>query len=138
MNSEILEIEPETKECEIQACNFCDLCFTNSIDLNIHIKDNHKDLLKNINNDTLSFKKEDKTYNCRTCGKIFDYKQNRWRHEQKCNLNIDEIFELKQEIKNLKDKLKIVLKINNQQSLESKTINMIKEKVNEEYKIIDL
>ena len=42
MNSEILEIEPETKECEILSCNCCESYFTNKLDLNIHLNENHK------------------------------------------------------------------------------------------------
>ena len=36
MNSDELEVEPDTKECEIIPCAFCTLHFTNKMDLNIH------------------------------------------------------------------------------------------------------
>ena len=50
-------------------------------------------------------KVEEKEYCCRKCNKIFTQKQNRWRHEQKCNVNI-KLEENKKidEIKELKDK----------------------------------
>jgi len=79
--------------------------------------------------------KEDKTYDCRKCGKLFDYKQNRWRHEQKCteiktNLNNNEVLELKKEIGDLKDMLQKALKIHpktlqkiNKQLINNGTIN---------------
>ncbi len=79
--------------------------------------------------------KEDKTYDCRKCGKLFDYKQNRWRHEQKCteiktNFNNNEVLELKKEIGDLKEMLQKHLKIHpktlqkiNKQLINNGTIN---------------
>ncbi|MBU3733977.1 MAG: GIY-YIG nuclease family protein [Candidatus Fonsibacter sp.] len=45
MNSENIEIIPEVKDFEIIACKFCDVHFTNKIDLNEHIINNHIDEL---------------------------------------------------------------------------------------------
>ncbi len=95
---------------------------------------NHKGNHGNHGNHSLE-NKEDKTYDCRKCGKLFDYKQNRWRHEQKCteiktNFNNNEVLELKKEIGDLKEMLQKHLKIHpktlqkiNKQLINNGTIN---------------
>ena len=121
MNSDILEIEPETKECEIQSCNFCDVCFTNSIDLNIHKKEKHFDKL-NTNN--LQNYNQDDMYNCKHCNKTYKHIQSRWKHEKKCKDTTDKIDKMLKELEEIKKENKII----KQESYELiKIINQIKE-----------
>ena len=101
MNSEILEIEPETKECEIQTCDFCDICFTNLIDLNVHKKETHINLLNNIVDCTPT---KDNTM-CKYCYKVLCNRKSRWRHEKICKTQANEIENLKSIILELEGEL---------------------------------
>ena len=44
MDSEILEIIPEIKQCEVIKCSHCDIIFTNNYELTIHIYQEHKNI----------------------------------------------------------------------------------------------
>ena len=129
-------------------CQYCNKEYASYSSRSNHIKKYHSELVTignpesnhtgnhkgNHGNRSLEIK-EDKTYDCRKCGKIFDYKQNRWRHEQKCNeiknnFNNTEVQELKKEIGDLKDMLQKALKIHpktlqkiNKQLINNGTIN---------------
>jgi len=95
-----LEIIPESKECEITGCPYCDIYFTNKQDLDLHKNKNHPIEFKlEINKDkeeiVIKAKKSKKKYNfdinnekdinCKKCNKIFTNRQTRWRHEKECN-----------------------------------------------------
>ena len=43
MLSDVIEIEPEIKECAIVNCDHCEMFFTNKLDKQIHIKQEHND-----------------------------------------------------------------------------------------------
>ncbi len=113
MNSEILEIEPETKECEIQSCNYCDIYFTNSLDLNIHIKENHKEIYENVINYGTTTMKNNQ---CKYCNKILCDRMYRWKHEIKCKNKIletnqtIETTKIIEEMKKQNNELKLILK----------------------------
>ncbi len=49
-------------------------------------------------------------YNCKFCGKIFSYRQTKWKHEQKCKLCNNKINKLEKENEDMKKELEEVKK----------------------------
>lgn len=113
-------------------CNVCNKNYASKQSLWNHTNkfhDNIKVIESSKSNSIQSSKSNSKnvlnlSYNnhCKYCSKSFKYKQGRWKHEQKCNIKINnqEIMELKKELTNeikevreLKEQLKD--KINNTQ-----------------------
>ena len=77
-----LEIVPESKECDIIGCDYCDIYFTNKQDLDLHkIKNHPLEFNLEINKDN---KKEG--VKCRKCNQTFNSRQTKWRHEKECKI----------------------------------------------------
>lgn len=122
MNSEQLEISPEMKECDIINCDYCQLHFTNKIDLIHHRFEKHGIIHNNSNQSSKN------NYKCRYCDKIYKHKQTRYTHELKCktinNLsdNTDLIYKYKELKKNFEELVKEINEIKKEHE-ELKLIN---------------
>jgi len=117
---------------DVYKCKLCNNIYKSSSSRSNHIKrvhkknDNHNDnhpIIIDDNHDNHNNHNKEKKYNCKNCGKIFDFYQNRWRHEKKCN------------IKNKKENLKQTIENTN---INSTTINngTINNTVNDNKKIV--
>jgi hypothetical protein len=113
MLSEDMEIEPDIKECEILPCEFCELHFTNNIDLDIHLNDKHKFQLISEG------KTKEKIFECRYCFKTYKHKQTRYSHEKICktvenednkDIKIKKLEKQNEEIKKQLEELKELIK----------------------------
>jgi len=115
--SDILEIVPENKECDITPCNYCDLYFTNRQDYKNHMNTSHKINLIKDNMD----KEINSNFNCNFCNKLFTTRQAKSRHQNhfcedknEDNINkkikdlIEIIVELKKDNELIKENLKIL------------------------------
>jgi hypothetical protein len=80
-------------------CNICNKFYAINSSLCNHIKNIHNNDDKNISTEInylsteinyLSTKKKN-TYNCRYCNKEYNINQSKWRHEQKCKINNDNL-----------------------------------------------
>jgi hypothetical protein len=111
MISEEIEIEPEIKECDILACELCELHFTNKLDLHIHLNESHKQYIQSKKDEFL-FSPHLKMYKCKFCSNEYKHKQSKYNHEKKCNTsknnNSDEIIEMKKQIEELKELVKFL------------------------------
>jgi hypothetical protein len=76
-------------------CKYCNKEYVSQSSRSNHIKkyhkqndnqfNNHKDNHPKMDNQKSSVVHSDGLH-CKKCNKIFTFQQNRWRHEQKCNL----------------------------------------------------
>jgi hypothetical protein len=105
-------------------CEHCDKLYSSYQSRWIHVKKYHTNSGKSeVSQSKHKSKPEskpkvsiDNSYHCRTCNKIFNHKQSRYRHELKCKLeenNNNKICteDLKKEISELKDIIQKALKI---------------------------
>jgi hypothetical protein len=93
---------------------------------------------KSLNGSENSLKKSDdglkkfdniKTYECRKCNKIYNNKQSRWSHEQKCEeTNQNEIEDLKNTINELKKQVSSILQ--EKGKIHHKTLQKINNQIN--------
>ena len=111
------------KEIKNKKNLFCKICNKNYASLSSI--SNHNRIFHSNNNLKIQpelkpeIKIEKNVYSCRKCKKIFTQKQNRWRHEQKCDLNIkldenkevkDKHIELEKQLSELRDMIHKSLK----------------------------
>ena len=95
VNDEIIEIEPELKECNLAKCNHCSLCFYDNKSMFDHIKicENYKEFIK-----------EQNSLECKYCKKVFKDKRYLQQHISRNNCKEkDKKEKLKQEKDSLKD-----------------------------------
>jgi hypothetical protein len=88
-NSEVLEIIPEIKKCDVCQCHYCEDIFTSNYELQIHLKSCE---------DTQKLD----GYKCKYCPKIFKHIQSRWKHENRCKIKNDELIIYKEKNELLK------------------------------------
>ena len=115
-----LEIVPESKECDVIGCNYCNIYFTNKQDLYLHENKNHAEEIK-LEKENF----EEGIYKCAKCDKAYNHYQSRWRHEKECTskkITIDErdfkiekmekvLIEHKNYIKELRDEVAHMTKV---------------------------
>jgi len=77
MKSEINEVLPEIKQCDIIKCDDCNIVFTNKYEFNIHRLQIHND-------------KKSKEYKCKFCDKTVSRSDSLQRHEKSCNSSTKE------------------------------------------------
>ena len=122
-------------------CNICNKEYSTRQNLWKHNKNNHTiesnpDVLKVIHNSNpkvilSSSKNVQKQFSCIKCNAIFKYKQGKWKHEKKCNINNQSETELlKKQNELLQQQLKEKdLKIKEETELFKKEIDLMKKQM---------
>ena len=86
------------------SCRNCNKIYKSYMGMWLHIKNNHTDMNKEITKENI----------CKYCNKEFNFRQSRWKHEQKCKITNN--ISLAEQVKQLSDKVR---------TLESKPSNVI-------------
>ena len=116
-NSLELEIVPESKECDVIGCDYCEIYFTNKQDLDLHKIKTHpleidiEEKLPQQKEKIRGNKIEESTYKCTKCDKAYNHYQSKWRHEKECTSKKIIIDEQDYRIKNLEKELEKIKKI---------------------------
>ena len=96
--SDIFEVKPEIKECDVCECKYCDEIFTNRYELSIHL--NTCEYTPTTQTDNSNKKLE-----CNYCNKLYSRSDNLHRHIHTCKVKLSNKIKLKKENKMLKNEL---------------------------------
>ncbi len=118
MKSEKLEVLPEIKQCDVVKCKYCNLIFTSTYEMYIHLENcNHKN--NKIPNSMHNLTTKVNSLKCPGCMKVFKHKQSKSRHIKTCKILLSNKSKckdnqnLEEEIKTLKNSLKLNTITNN-------------------------
>jgi len=107
-------------------CKLCDKDYMSMSARSNHVKRVHTNNVNvcnsNVNEPSINVS-NGKKYKCSYCKKIFNHRQGKWAHEQKCKEKNNEIIELKEEIVELKKQMNKT-NIQNQNNNNNGTINI--------------